>query len=520
MTAKKAGPWVLAAMIFAVGMTFIDMTIVSIAIPEIQSGLQLSETGMQWVVNGYLLALAASFALGGRLGDTFGKRRMVTLGVIIFAGASALCSLTPEGSLAEAWIIAFRVVQGIGAALMIPAALALVVASYSVDKRGKALAIFFGITGALTAVGPIAGGYLVQIDWRAIFWINIPIAIIALVLIFIAKPDNDPAPAPIDYRGAALITGGIGLSVLGFQQSSDWGWGDPKTIGSLIIGTLLIIAFVRHELSTADPLMRVKIFSNKAFAADNVVLFLLMIVFIPLFFFASTYAQLVLGQSASEAGLYIMYFFIGFAVSTQIGGRILDKIGPRPTIIVGSIIGAIGFYLWASKMTDFSVNDQIWSIIIAGFGMGLILGPANTDAINRAPAESYAEATGITQTVRNYGAALGMAILGTILITQNRVNIEDNLGQIGIPKAQADQIASAVASGAQNAGTTGGAQAAEIFKGIQTSYAQSTQTIFYVMSGVLALIFIYSLIFVPRGKVDEIVADGTYDTDADSAASS
>jgi fucose permease len=228
----------------------------------------------------------------------------------------------------------------------------------------------------------------------------------------------------------------------------------------------------------------------------------------------------VLGQSASEAGLYIMYFFIGFAVSTQIGGRILDKIGARPTIIVGSIIGAIGFYLWASKMTDFSVNDQIWSIIIAGFGMGLILGPANTDAINRAPAESYAEATGITQTVRNYGAALGMAILGTILITQNRVNIEDNLGQIGIPKAQADQIASAVASGAQNAGTTGGAQAAEIFKGIQTSYAQSTQTIFYVMSGVLALIFIYSLIFVPRGKVDEIVADGTYDTDADSAASS
>jgi len=503
MTATKAGPWVLAAMIFAVGMTFIDMTIVSIAIPDIQKGLHLSETGMQWVVNGYLLALAATFALGGRLGDTFGKRRMVTLGIIIFA---------------VAWIIAFRVIQGIGAALMIPAALALVVSAYSVEQRGRALAIFFGITGALTAVGPIAGGYLVQIDWRAIFWINIPIAIIALVLIVIAKPDNDPAPAPIDYRGAALITGGIGLSVLGLQQSSDWGWGDPKTIASLIIGTLLIVAFVRHELRTTSPLMRVKIFTNKAFAADNVVLFLLMIVFIPLFFFASTYAQLVLGQTSSEAGLYIMYFFIGFAVSTQIGGRILDKTGARPTIIVGSIIGAVGFYLWASKMTDFSVNDQMWSIIIAGFGVGLILGPANTDAINRAPADSYAEATGITQTVRNYGAALGIAILGTILITQNKANIEDNLGKLGIPKAQTDQIASDVVSGAQHVGTGGSGQA--IFRGIQTSYAQSTQTIFYVMSGVLALIFIYSLIFVPRGKVDEVVATGTYDTDVDRQSAS
>ena len=496
-------------MIFAVGMTFIDMTIVSIAIPEIQSGLQLSETGMPWVVNGYLLALAASFALGGRLGDTFGKRRMVTLGVIIFAGASALCSLTPEGSLAEAWIIAFRVAQGIGAALMIPAALALVVASYSVDERGKALAIFFGITGALTAVGPIAGGYLVQIDWRAIFWINIPIAIIALVLIFIAKPDNDPAPAPIDYRGAALITGGIGLSVLGFQQSSDWGWGDPKTIGSLVIGTLLIIAFVRHELSTADPLMRVKIFSNKAFAADNVVLFLLMIVFIPLFFFASTYAQLALGQSSSDAGLYLLYFFIGFAVATQIGGRILDKVGARPAIVAGGLIGAIGFYLWASELTNLSVNAQIPYIILAGFGIGLILAPANTDAINRAPASTYGEVTGITQTVRNYGSSIGLAILGTILITQNQLNIEDNLGKLGLPKAQADQIASDLSSGAPSSG--GGAQAAEIFKGIQISYAESTQTIFYIMTGVLVVLFFFALVFVPGGKVDKVAAEGSYD---------
>lgn len=511
MTTKKAGPWVLAAMIFAVGMTFIDMTIVSIAIPDIQKDLHLSETGVQWIVNGYLLALSATFALGGRIGDTLGKRRIVTLGVIIFAVASALCGATPNGSLAEAWIITFRVIQGIGAALMIPAALALVVSAYPIEKRGQALAIFFGITGALTSVGPIAGGYLTEIDWRAIFWINIPIAIIALVLITIAKPDDERKPAPIDYRGAALITGGMAFSVLGLQQASDWGWGSPKTIGSIVLGTLLIIAFVRHELSASDPLIRVRIFSNKAFAADNAVLFLLMIVFIPLFFFASTYAQLALSQSTSDAGLYILYFFIGFAFSSQIGGRMLDRVGARPSAILGALIGAIGFYLWATKMTDLSVNAQLPYIILSGFGLGLILGPVNTDAINRAPASTYGEVTGITQTVRNYGSSLGLAVLGTILITQNRHNVEANLGKLGLPQAQTDQIASQITTGGPPAGGSAGAQAAEIFKGIQTSYAQSTQTIFYIMSGVLVVTFIVSLIFMQRGKVDEVAAEGTYD---------
>ena len=497
-------------MIFAVGMTFIDMTIVSIAIPDIQKDLQLSETGVQWVVNGYLLALSASFALGGRIADTLGKRTVVTIGVLLFATASALCGATPSGSIAEAWIITFRVVQGIGAALMIPAALALVVASYPIEKRGQALAIFFGITGALTSVGPIAGGYLTQIDWRAIFWINIPIALIALVLIMISKPDNERRPAPIDYRGAALITAGMALSVLGLQQASDWGWGSGRTIGSIILGTLLIVAFVVHELRATDPLIRVRIFSDKAFAADNAVLFLLMMVFIPLFFFASTYSQLALGQNASEAGLYILYFFIGFAISSQVGGRILDKVGARPAVVAGALIGAIGFYLWASKMTDLSVNAQLPYIILSGFGLGLILGPANTDAINRAPASSYGEATGITQTIRNYGSSLGLAILGTILITQNRINVEDNLGRLGLPKAQTDQIASQLTSGGPPAGS-GGSQAAQIFTGIQESYAQSTQTIFYIMSGILVVAFVFALIFVPRGKVEKVVAEGTFD---------
>ena len=170
---------ILTAMIFAVAMTFIDQTIVSIAAPTIQHALGLSSSGMQWAINSYLLALAALFAFGGRLADIAGHRKMVVIGVIIFAGASALCGATPAGGAAEAWLVAFRAVQGLGGAIMFPAAIAIVVQTFDLRSRGRALALFFGLAGALTAIGPILGGYLIEWTWRAIFWINIPVALIA-----------------------------------------------------------------------------------------------------------------------------------------------------------------------------------------------------------------------------------------------------------------------------------------------------------------------------------------------------
>src|SRR5579862_711761 len=234
---------ILAAMIFAVAMTFIDQTIVSIAAPKIQTDLGLSSSGMQWAINAYLLALAALFAFGGRLADTIWHRTMVVLGVIIFAGSSALCGLTPSGAAAEAWLVAFRALQGAGGAIMFPAAIAIVVVTFDLRSRGRALALFFGIAGALTAIGPIAGGYLIEWTWRSIFWINIPVALIALALIAISKPPNESRPAPMDYRGLALIAAGVGLSVFGFQQSALWGWGNPAIWVSIVAGVVLLVVF-------------------------------------------------------------------------------------------------------------------------------------------------------------------------------------------------------------------------------------------------------------------------------------
>ncbi len=512
-TGGKNSKLILAAMIFAVSMTFIDQTIVAIAIPTLQKELDLSSTGVQWIINGYLLSLSALFAFGGRLADIAGHRRMVVIGVVVFATASALCGATPTGSLAEPWLIVFRIIQGAGAALMFPAALAIVLNAFPLRERGRALAIFFAVAGGLTSIGPIAGGYLTEWTWRAIFWVNIPVAIIALVLTAKAKPDNVKHPAPLDYRGTLLITGGMGLAVLGLQQSSVWGWGGAATWLCIAAGLVLIGIFVSYELKVANPLLRIRIFQDRAFAVDNAVLFLLMIAFVPLFFFASMYAQISLGESASETGLYLLIFFAGFAIASQWGGKMLDSVGARRPVVLGCAVAAVGFFLWGKHLTDLSVSDQWIYIVIAGAGVGLVLSPANTDALNRVPSSRYGEATGITQTVRNFGSSLGLAVLGSILILENKSNLEASLGAKGVPKGTADQVADCVSQGGEasceSVAHSAGASAAKLFSTVPHDFALASQTVFYGMAAAMAVAFVVALVAMPGGKVEEQVTEET-----------
>src|SRR5580658_3127269 len=494
---------VLAAMIFAVAMTFIDQTIVSIAAPQIQRELGLSSTGVQWAINAYLLSLAALFAFGGRLADTVGHRRMVTLGVIVFAASSALCGLTPKGSLAEAWIVTFRVIQGAGGAIMFPAALAIVVQTFALRERGKALALFFGIAGGLTSIGPILGGFLTEWTWRALFWVNIPVAVVALILIAISKPETVHRPAPVDFRGLALIVPGVALSVFGFQQSAIWGWSNPGTGLVIALGVVLLVSFYFVELRTASPLIQMKIFRIRAFLVENLVLGIAMLAFVPVFFFASEYAQIALKKTASQAGLYLLYFFIGFVVASQIGGRALDRRGAKRPVVIGCALAAVGFYLWAGKVTELNFGTQVWYVIISGAGMGLMLTPASTDAVNRASELSYGEATGITQTVRNFAASLGLAILGTVLVDQFRSRAVTSLLGQGLPAKAAAAEATKISQ------FQGGGSLSSIPHFVQLDFAYSIRTVFYAMAAVMAVAAIVAKIGLRPGVQEEPEPDVT-----------
>ncbi len=497
---------VLVAMIFAVAMMFIDQTIVALAIPDLQKDLSLGTTGGQWIINGYLLALSALFAFGGKLADVYGHRLTVLIGIVGFATASALCGATPTGDLGETWIIVFRIVQGAFAALLFPAALAIVVAAFPLRERGRALAVFFAVSGGLTSIGPLAGGYLTEWTWRAIFWINIPVAIVAIVLTLKSKPDQNPRPAKIDYRGAALITAAMALIVLGLQQAAVWGWTDVRTIGSIVVGLVLLAVFVADQLGKSEPLIQLRIFAQRAFSADNAVLFLMSATFIPLFFFASVYAQAALGESASNAGLFLLVFFGGFATAAQWGGRMLDAGGAKRPVVIGCAVAAVGFYLWGSQLPDLSFGNQWYYLALAGAGLGMVLGPVSTDALNRAPDTSYGEVTGITQTVRNFGASLGLAILGSVFLSQNVSNIEDTLTARGIPAGRADAIAHAVTSGS-GGGEGAAGQAGALLHQIQVDVADSTQLVVWGMAGIMAVAFVVAKIWMTDGRASDPLAE-------------
>lgn len=495
----------LTAMMFAVAMTFIDQTIVAIASPNIQSALSLSSSGVTWVINGYLLALAAGFALGGRLADVLGSRRMVLVGIVGFAVSSGLCGATPAGSFAEAWIIAFRITQGLSAALMFPAALAVVVASFPVGERGKALAIFFGVSGGLTAIGPIAGGYLTQWTWRAIFWINLPVAAVAVVLTVAAGITSAPRRERIDWRGAVVVALGMALSVLGFEQARSWGWDSPLTWLCIVGGLVVLVIFVLIEMRTDVPLIKVRVFRDRAFSVDNLVLFFSMVAFVPVFFFASVYSQVSLGYDADNAGLYLLVFFAGFAPAAQVGGRILDQRGAKPAVVAGCALATAGFLLWAWKLTELNLGSQWWCIVIAGAGIGLLLGPASTDAVNRAIDASYGEVTGITQTIRNYGAALGLAVLGTVLGNVFASRLTTSFEGFGVPAGQAGTLATSVAG---NGGSQGSSALAglpeqvrqQVQAAVAGDFAVATRAVLIGMAIALAVSFVVALMH-PGGRV-------------------
>ncbi|MFI8084511.1 MFS transporter [Kitasatospora sp. NPDC086009] len=502
-TAKESAPvaasqsLTLAAMLFAVSMTFIDQTIVSIAAPDIIRELGLSAVGMQWVVNAYLLSLAAFFALGGRLADVLGHKRMMLIGTLTFVIASALCGAVPSGGAAETWLICFRAVQGLGAALMFPAALAVVVEVFPVERRGRALALFFGVAGGLTAIGPILGGWLTSWTWRAIFWVNVPVAVVAVVLTVLAGIRNHPRREPVDWPGAALVAVGMGLSVLGLQQAAAWGWGSWATWLCIVGGLVVLVVFVALELRTEHPLIKMRVFADRAFAADNAVLFFAMIAFVPVFFFASVYAQVALDQTPNEAGLYLLVFFAGFAPGSQIGGRMLDRRGARPPMLLGTAVSAVGFALWASKITDLSLGAQWPYIVLAGAGIGLLLTPASTDAVNRSINASYGEVTGITQTVRNYSASLGLAVLGTVLLHSTTRNVRSTLVANGVPVDAAPGVADTVTKGITGHGS--GSQApngvgATLLDAIRQDFAEANGPVLYGMAAALAVAFVCALL--------------------------
>ncbi|WP_198663316.1 MFS transporter [Jiangella endophytica] len=500
MTASSSGgrmaPLVMVSMILAVSMSFIDQTIVAIASPELQRDLGLTSNQGEWVINAYLVALAATFALGGRVADAWGRRRMVLVGVAGFAVTSALCGATPDTSWAEAWLITARTAQGVFAAVLLPAAISIIYGSASPERRGRSMAMFFGLTGAFTALGPILGSYLLEWSWRTIFWINLPVAAAALVTIVLAPITGERRPGRIDWPGAALVAAGMALSVIGFSEATTWGWDDVRTWACIVVGAGLLVLFAVVERRRPTPLIRLDIFRQRGFRVDSGVLFLAMVAFVPVSYFLSVYSAVSLGLDASGASTLLLLYFLGFLLAAQVGGRIFDSRGAKPTILLGCVVGIAGYVWWATQVTTLDGSAQHHPLLLAGAGIGFLLGPSSADAVSRTHDASYGEVTGINQTIRNYGSALGFAVLGTLATHVFTDRFASSLVGLGVGRDSADELARQAASsggGSRDLSSVPASVRGAVEDAVARDFALGMRAVLIAMAVALAAAFVVAL---------------------------
>lgn len=507
----------LVAAILAVSMVMIDQTIVAICGPAIETGLQISHGSLEWGINCYLLATAATFALGGKLADHVGHKRIAMLGVAGFLISSVLCAVTPSGGSAGTWFIVARVLQGASGGLMFPAALGVVVATVDPARRGRAMATFFAITGAMTAIGPIAGGYLAVHDWRAVFLINVPIALVSLAVFAVTPVHSERRVGRLDVPGAVLVAAGMTLTILGLQQYNSWDHSKALAVG--LVGVALLIGAAAHMMRAATPLIELRRFFDRGFLASALAATACSFAFLPLFFFLSVYGQAAQGISAQDSGLAMLKFFIGFVVGSRFGARIFDQAGAKRPIVLGGAIGAAGFIWWASTLTDLSIdgsafsNGQLWPAIVAGLGIGLVLTPVSTDGLNRGDSASYGEITGTFQTLRNFGGALGLAVMSTVVSQQFDERITAGFARLGAPRSAAECVVNSVAGGESCGRGSGGTSSPDerFTHVVQVGYAEAVQHAFWIMAAAMILVAVIGVVLHP-GDRGQLAGHATKDT--------
>jgi EmrB/QacA subfamily drug resistance transporter len=442
--------WTLGAMCSGLFMVMLDNTVVNVALPSIQRDFAASLSTLEWTINAYTLTFAVLLVTGGRLGDIFGRRRIFLAGVVAFATASAMIGIAPG----EGTLVAFRALQGVGAALMMPATLSIITNAFPAHERGKAIGTWAGVSAIALAAGPLLGGWLTEdVSWRAIFFLNVPVAIASVaVTLFAAQESRDETVSRrVDLPGIAAITVGLTALVLALVEANAWGWGSARILGLLAAAVAAVLAFALIETHSAAPIVDFGFFRSRQFLGANIVAFAISFAMFAMFFFLALYMQNILRYSPLETGVRFLPSTLVIIVAGPVAGRLTDRFGPRPLMTFGLVLVGASM-LWQSRVDlHTSYGYLLPAFVVMGLGMGFVMSPMSAAAMNAVDRTKAGVASGVLSMSRMVGGTFGVAALGALIAAVGRHDLERSLPSVAGPAR--DRLVDGLGSGADLAHT-------------------------------------------------------------------